>query len=225
VSSESGSVKPIKSKYQAHAWQPTVDSSDSSQSAAGKDYTDVYGGKVKSGSGGAGTGDGRNEKSGREPILAMAYTTAPDFIPASSSDPGKDAPTAMESGRFSIRLASLLSAEQTCLNATSAMVTGYGTLRKVVDNAIADDNLFGQQTGHWVANTSDHQSGYLGDHWVADGHAKESQEFAASIIPQMKNLLNNVGNVIEACGQFNALLNNAGQTYATIDHKAEFKDA
>jgi hypothetical protein len=223
VSSESGSVKPIKSKYQAHAWQPTVDSSDSSQSAAGKDYTDVYGGKVKSGSGGAGTGDGRHEKSGREPILAMAYTTAPNFIASTSS--GENAASAMESGRFSVQLAALLSAEQTCLNATSAMVTGYGTLRNVVDNAAAADNLFGQQTGHWAANTSDHQSSWLGDHWVADEHAKESQEFAASIVPQMKNLLNNIGNVIEACGQFNALLNNAGQTYATIDSKAEFKDA
>jgi hypothetical protein len=225
VSSDSGSVKPIKSKHQAHPWQPTVDSGDSTQSAAGKDYTDVYGGKVTSGSGDAGKGDGRNEKSGREPILAMAYTTAPDFIPSSSSGSGKDAPTGMESGRFSVQLSSLHSAEQTCLNATSAMVAGYGTLKTVVDNAAAGENYFGQQTGHFETNQGLGVAAWDSQHWVPDGFDSESQEFAASIVPQMKNLLNNIGNVIEACGQFNALLNNAGQVYATIDHNAEFKDA
>nr|WSX75566.1 hypothetical protein OH826_17775 [Streptomyces sp. NBC_00899] len=226
MSSESGHVKPIKSKHQAHPWQPTVESSDGTQSAAGKDYTDVYGGKVNSASGDSGKGDGRHEKSGREPILKMAYTTAPDLVaPADSGGTGQAA--AMESGRFSIQLFALLSAEQTCLNATSAMVAGYGTLKTVVDKAASDDNYFGQLTGHPVANQPDGggRGGWYGDSWVPDAANAESKEFAATIIPQMKNLLNTIGNVIEACGQFNALLNNAGQSYATMDSKAEFKDA
>jgi hypothetical protein len=221
--SDSDSTKPIKSKHQSHPWQPTVDTSDSSQSAAGKDYTDVYGGTVISGK--PAQDDGPNEKSGREPILTMAYTTAPDFIPAAENKSGdtKDAPSAMESGEFSIQLATLHSSEQTCLTATSSMVTGYGTLKAVVDKAATDPNFFGQKIGH----DQDTQGNSYAAHswsWVEDQYDTESVDFAAAIIPQMKNLLNSIGNAIEACGQFNALLNNAGQIYATIDRNAEFKD-
>ncbi|WP_031525305.1 hypothetical protein [Streptomyces sp. NRRL F-5123] len=226
MSSDSGHVKPIKSKYQAKPWQPTVDSSDHTQSSAGKDYTDVYGGTVNTASGDSGKGDGRHEKSGNEPHLSMAYTTAPNIVATKSGGAAGDKVLGMEAGRFSIQLSALISAEQTCLNATSSMVTGYGTLKAAVDKAAADDNYFGQQTGQRVANTSPSgQPGYYGGHWVADEADSESVEFAATIIPQMKNLLNTIGNVIEACGQFNALLNNAGQSYASMDLNSAFKDA
>ena len=224
MSSDSGSVQPIKSKHQAHPWQPTVDSSDGSQSAAGKDYTDVYGGKVHKGKGDQGDDSG-NQKSGHEPVLKAAYTTAPDFVASTSSGSGKDGPTAMESGRFSVQLAVLHSTEQTCLDATSAMVTGYGTLKAEVDTAAADGNFFGQQLGTYVTDQGPAPAAWNSQHWEDDEYDQEAQEFAAAIIPQMKNLLNSIGNVVEACGQFNALLNNAGQIYATVDHNAEFKDA
>jgi hypothetical protein len=225
VSSDSGSVKPIKSKHQAHPWEPTVDTSDGSQSAAGKDYTDVYGGSTQSATGDQG-GDAQNEKSGREPILTMAYTSAPDFIASADSGSGsKNAPTAMESGAFNVHLATLHSTEQTCLDATSAMITGYDSLKTEVDKAASDENFFGQQTGHWETNQGLGMGAWNSQHWVPDDYSGESQEFAAAIVPQMKNVLNSIGNVIEACGQFNALLNNAGQIYATIDHNAEFKDS
>ncbi|WP_202233305.1 hypothetical protein [Actinacidiphila reveromycinica] len=219
----SDSVEPIKSQHEKFPWEPTIDTSDGPQKKAGEDYTRVYGGTVQNGKS-SGDDNDEVEKSGREPILTMTYTTAPDFIPsADSGSGGTDGPSALESGRFTVQLATLHSTEQDCLTATSAMVDGFDTVKGEVDKAAADDNFFGQHVGKWQRTESGKNG--IQTQWQDDKYDEEAQHFADAIIPQMKNLLNSIGSAIEACGQFNALLNNAGQIYATIDHNAEFKDA
>jgi hypothetical protein len=216
-------VHPEKSKYQADPWEPSVNGKDGNEKKAGKDYTGVYGGTTK-----PDDGDDKDvppELSGREPILRMSYTQAPDFIPAPRQKPKDGTSPAMEGGDFSIDLGSLRAAEQTCLDACSAVIDQYDQLKGEVDKAAADDNFFGQN----VATTQYHPGPRP---WVDPGepysqpdqYDDSSQKFADSIIPQMKNLLNAIGNATVAMGQFPALLNNTGQAYATMDNSAAFVD-
>jgi hypothetical protein len=224
MSDQLGSVKPIVPRYETSgtAWEPTIDSSDSNQTAAGDDYTSYYGGTPKQQQ-----GDPKStppEKSGNEPSLRMAYTTSPHIIPLPKSK-SSDGPTAMESGAFSIELSTLRSAEQTCLDATSEAIDAYGTLKDEVNKAANDDNFFGQKAGT-MEETSTATTG--GDsiyhYWQPDKYDDESQQFADAIIPQMKNLLNGVGSAIEAMGAFTALITDAGQSYATMDANSAFTD-
>jgi hypothetical protein len=224
MSFDSGSVKPITSQYQAHPWEPTIDPSKDIEKAAAEDYTDVYGGTPKDG--GSDSASATPEKSGKEPNLRMSYSDAPHLIPQAESKSSKGS-TTMESGKFFISLSTLRTAEQTCLNATSQTIDGYNTLKNEVNKAISNDNLFGQRVGseqeYETANawTGSNKSHYF---WQADPYDESSQQFADTVIPQMKNLLNGIGNAIEAMGGFNALLNDAGQAYATMDHNAAFPD-
>lgn len=222
------SVDPIASAYQQDPWEPTVDTSDGNQKKAGKDYTDVYGGTVTDGGTGKDdkSGDGKDTpaKAGKEPALTMVYTTAPDFLPGPPPPKnGTTPPGAMESGLFGVQLSALRATEQTFLDAASGMIAGYDTLRSVVDEAASGTDYFGQQAGYSEPQETNspyyHPMGF-----DPDTYDQEAAEFAAAIVPQMKNLLNSIGHTVEACGQFTALLNNAGQTYATIDNNSVFRD-
>lgn len=229
MSDHLGPVKPIKPKYQTPGkpWEPTIDSSDPSQKAAGEDYTAVYGGTPnQAGSDSTSTTPEKPEKSGNEPNLRMSYTKAPDIVPLPKSGSSADGPTAMESGRFYVNLYSLRSAEQTFLDATSQAVDGFDKLKDEVNKAVNDHNFFGQNVGKWVSTVNPGSSIGANGHrdWNPDPYNESAQQFADAITPQMKNLLNGIGSVFEAAGAFTALLTNAGQSYATMDANAAFTD-
>jgi hypothetical protein len=216
-------VHPEKSRYQADPWEPAVNGKDGNQKKAGKDYTGVYGGTTK-----PDDGDDKDvppELSGREPILRMSYTQAPDFVPAPRVKAADGTPPAMEGGDFSIDLGSLRAAEQTCLDACSAVIGQYDRLKGEVDKA-SGDNFFGQGAGttQWTPSSGGPGSAPGMPYWQPDEYDDSSQQFADSIIPQMKNLLNAIGNATVAMGQFPALLNNTGQAYATMDNSSAFVD-
>jgi len=219
-------IHPETSKYQADPWQPTINDSDGNQKHAGKDYTGVYGVTPVIDDSDDNDDPPPPPKSGHEPILTMSYTQAPDFIPAPRTK-GKDGTTpAMEAGAFAIDLATLRSAEQTCLDACSTVIDQYNQLKSEVEKAAADDNFFGQGVGttQWTPSVTP-GAGVPGmPYWSPDKYDDSSQQFADSIIPQMKNLLNSIGNATVAMGQFPALLNNTGQAYATMDNAAAFVD-
>jgi hypothetical protein len=87
--------------------------------------------------------------------------------------------------------------------------------------------MFGQKVGTWVSpqtGSFGHTIGSDKPKFKGDKYNKEGKEFAASIVPEMKNLLNAAAGAIEAMGGFAALLNSAGQMYTNSDSHAAFAD-
>ncbi|WP_328565021.1 hypothetical protein [Streptomyces coelicoflavus] len=211
---------PEKSQYQAHPWRPTVNPSDDNQKDAGDKYEEIYGvdphEEKPSGE------DSKPPVSGNVPSLSMAYTQAPHLVPGDRGG-GDGGSQDMQYGRFSVSLSSLRTAEQKCLDATGTAIHGYDELKAHVLRAAAADGLFGENVGKWVSGgrgKAANELGRDGPKWEPDKYNESAQQFADSVIPQMKNLLNSVAGAIEAMGAFDALLNNAGQLYATLDRNS-----
>ncbi|WP_037910848.1 hypothetical protein [Actinacidiphila yeochonensis] len=223
----------IKSKYQEKPWEPTVDNSKDSQKKAGEDYTAVYGGTVNTGSDSdSDSSSGSTPKDSPIPTLSSSYTAAPSFIPV-SPPPSSSKPfatsTSVENGAFSVNLAALRSAEQSCLDSTAATISELEILKNEVSKA-NEPNFFGQEVGQETSTPTTNGSGSstveqgYSHHWLPGDTDQSSKDYAASIIPAMHTMLAQIGGVVEAMGQFNALLNNAGQTYAVMDSNAAFTD-
>jgi hypothetical protein len=215
-----------KSKYQTTPWQPTVDTSNGDEKKAGEDYTDVYGGTPTYGKP---TDDGDPQAPiGNIPVLTAAYTTAPDFVPTQGkTDGSSNNDTSMGSkGAFKIDLGALKTSEQSFLNATTAAVNAYETLKPTVTNAINSPDLFGQMVGSVSSNSgyTTLSAGGWGTTTNMDPLDSEGTEFAASIGPELHNLMVSAAGVIELMGAFSAMLNNAGQMYTYTDSSAAFTD-
>lgn len=219
-------TQPIAPAYQSTPWQPTIDTSaakaelqDEQQAAA--QYTSIYGGSPLSSSHPASSPPGEGAV---VPSLSVAYTDSPHLVPIPGKIPNNGAGlSGAVAEAFSIELGTLRASEQTCLNATAGAVDGYETLKSTVTSAINSSTIFGQNAAMITAN------GRPSPAAVANGPASnldpldsEGQQFAASIDPQMEKLLYHVGAVIEAMGQFNAMLNNAGQMYTEADYNSAF---
>ncbi|MEV6536788.1 hypothetical protein AB0M86_45780 [Streptomyces sp. NPDC051639] len=132
----------------------------------------------------------------------------------------------MQSGAFRVQLGALRTAEHMCLDACSTVIGEFDTLKQHVENTNGD-NFFGQLANHYgIAITTDAQSQLMPNNQTFDPskYAEESKAFAESVIPQMKNLLNAIGNTSVAMGQFPALLNNSGPAYAAMDNASAFVD-
>jgi hypothetical protein len=216
---------PIRSQYQAHPWEPVIDgdSSDDERKAAAA-YTAVYGGTPRT-----------VEDSGDDPDTTVteapysvytAYRTAPDLVPTANGTGGASgsAPPIRE-GAIAVDLAALRAAEQTCLDATSAVVDGYNVLHEKAEIAINSLSFFGQTvttTENGFATNAMAYSQPIQDNVVDDDFDQEGVQFAASVNPQMSALLRQVGDLLTAMGAFNAALNNAGQMYAYCDHSSAY---
>jgi hypothetical protein len=207
-------VEPITSAYQQTPWEPTVDltgnkDSDQAGQKAAAQYTGIYGGSPTVTDQSPPPPRDASPAATAVPVLNPAYVQAPDFVPNAPPDSGggtsADAGGASSSDPFYIDLGALLTAEQQCMNATLVAVEGYEILVNTVSAAIASDTIFGQH--------ADGQDNQLNS---------EGQQFAATTDPQMQQLLNELGGVIEMMGQFNAMLNNAGQMYTYADDSSAF---
>ncbi|MFJ3639688.1 hypothetical protein ACIPRD_08040 [Streptomyces sp. NPDC090108] len=219
-------VHPEKSAYQATPWVPTIDGKNGEQKKAAADYTSVYGGTPETDASDDDKDKTPPELSGNVPTLHMSYTQAPDFLPTPRSKGTEGSSSALESGAFRVQLAALRTAEQLCLDACSAVIGEFDALKEQVSRA-EEENFFGQKAGTYgVAVTTDAQSQLMphNETFNPSKYDGESQAFADSIIPKMKNLLNAIGNTSVAMGQFPALLNNSGQAYATMDNASAFVD-
>lgn len=218
-------TEAAKSKHQAHPWQPTTDSSNDDQKKAGEAYTAIYGT-------GPATPVGDNTKppaaTGNIPGLTTAYTVAPDLVPTEDSSSGSGSAVPMRLGAFSIDLGALRTAEQSCLNATTQSVHAYENIRQVVTNAIGSPSLFGQRVG--TVDTDFTVGGKSGDESLVgptdkitwDKLDQNGKDFAATMNPQLHNLLVSAAGVIELMGGFTAMLNNAGQMYTQTDNSSAF---
>jgi hypothetical protein len=129
-------------------------------------------------------------------------------------------------GAFTIDLGALKTAEQSFLDATTASVNAYETLKPIVTNAINSDTIFGQNVAY-VSSNSGYTSlaaGGFGETTTPDPLNDEGKQFAASIGPELHNLLVSAAGVLELMGGFSAMLNNAGQMYTYTDSSAAFTD-
>jgi hypothetical protein len=131
-------------------WNPTVytGSSDyADQLAAAEQYVAIYGGTIDYQ---PGDGSGGPSYSGASsyamPNLAMAYTSAPDFIPVPQTASGSGAQQGLDT-MFTVDLGALRATEQTLLNGTQQLVDAYETLKAVVQNAAASPSVWGQEVG------------------------------------------------------------------------------
>jgi hypothetical protein len=221
------STTPITSAYQDTPTEPTVyltgnkDANQAQQKAAAW-YTRIYGGSATVVHGSA---PSESPGSGATvPALTTAYQTAPDFVPNAPPAPNPDGggpAVPSSSDPFYVDLGALRTAEQTCLNATRATIQAYQTLLNTVSPAISSGTIFGQDVEDTLYTTGGGKN--LGPMKTAyDQYDKEGQQVAAATDPAMQQLLYEVGGVIELMGQFNALLNNAGQMYTWTDDQSAF---
>lgn len=230
------SVDPIRSKYQKTPWQPTVDPSSgdvSDQQSAISTYQETYGDAPYTPPSGSSTT--ATASSYWYPILSVAYSTAPGFVPLEetashthASGPPSSPPAAVAQ-EFSIRLGDLMAAEQTCLDATSKAADEYQRLSSVASGAIHSNSIFGQIVGTGGGGSGDPRNGDKKSSFMGgdsplkyDPLDSEGKAFAQTIIPQMEQILQAIGNTIETMGQFTALLNNAGQMYTEADAGSAF---
>jgi hypothetical protein len=220
---------PITSKYQTDPWEPTIyltgnkDANQDQQKAAAQ-YTSIYGGSPNVVNG--------SQPSGPTPQwapvgdLSTAFTQAPDLVPTppSNSTSGTSGSAALgDTKPFYIDLGAARSAEQQCLNATSAAVSGFEALKATVGSAIDSGTIYGQD----VENTEAINYGEGGKmpqniQTTYDQLDQEGQAYAASADPAQSQLLAGCMAVIELMGQFNAALNNSFQMYTYTDANCAF---
>lgn len=155
------------------------------------------------------------------PTLAMAYTTAPDLMPADVVDSGPDLPPPPlpDYGSFTVNLGELRAAEQTFLDSTATILSHYEALHIRVTAAISNPNLFGQNAGHWSGGYGQHFGEAVGRTWYPDENADGGAQTASETNLQMIRTLQSIAGLAETMGAFTALLNNAGQIYSNTDAK------
>jgi hypothetical protein len=146
-----------------------------------------------------------------DPQLEMLWTTPPPFTGLATSGGSSGTPPP-PSTSFTVALASILSAEQALLNATSTVVNAYNPVESQVQDIINGNSFYGQ----WAE-----QPGYrevaAPTSMPNDPLSQAAQEFAAQMNPAMTRALRLVADSMEAVGIFIAMLNTAGQAYTSAD--------
>jgi len=219
-------VNPVTPNGQSEPWEPTVTKGKGSgdESTAANQYTGIYGGTYQTGTQPGSSGPAPTSVA--VPTLAMAYTTAPDFIPV----PGGGTAAQTASGGvigdlISVDLGALRATEQGILSATSEVVDAYQNLNVTVNDLTTYGDTFGQYVGTLQRNNPDNKAGSMEATTVIyDNLDSEAQQFATDITAEMTQVLQAVGNTIEVIGQFTALLNAAGQMYTETDYLSAFTD-
>lgn len=156
------------------------------------------------------------------PDLSMVWSIAPGFPWGNSDSSGAgSSSTPPAAPDLSIDLGSLLDAENAMLSASSTVVSAYESLKQLFESG--KDTVFGQtavnhqtvatgNAGHSVSSTS-----------TPDGIQPLAQAFAngQNGQPGMNDVeayaLQQIGNAMAMVGEFIALMNSAGSTYADAD--------
>ncbi|MCD0484786.1 hypothetical protein LO771_20910 [Streptacidiphilus sp. ASG 303] len=163
------------------------------------------------------------------PDLGVIWPAPPTFNdPPPSPDGGKggNATDVVPTGLLDIDLAGLRSAETTVLGALRATIADYTALRDTVE--AGKDTVFGQHATvkwQWTSHNggAGGEPGSLQEHErdVSASFQKNARDFAATMNPVQEKVLLQIGNALELVGQFLAAVNQAGQSYALMDRKAE----
>jgi hypothetical protein len=226
------SIDPEKPTADSDPWQPDApnskDKDKGAEQSANDQYHGVYGGSdAPASSGGGSSTPGAIVP---DPTLSMDYTTAPDIRPVKQTGGSASSGQVAPSPAFTVDLGQLRTAENNVLAATQQMVIQYSSLLSQVQSDQNSPTMWGQTVGHTpdnsmsMQNMNDKRSDGVstGDGTTDNEFDQEGVQFAAAMGPAMTAVLAEVAQTIEMIGQFTALLNNAGQTYAQTDYSCVF---
>jgi hypothetical protein len=164
------------------------------------------------------------------PDLAMVWATAPSFT-AAAADSSSNPPSVPVAADLSIDLGSLLDGENAMLSASSVIVGAYESLKQQFESV--KDTVFGQQAQDTVQTETSATSGFTV--WSTttspDPIQQPAQDFAngQNGQPGMNDAqafaLQQIGNAMALVGEFIALMNSAGDNYATADSNSAVPSA
>jgi hypothetical protein len=151
-----------------------------------------------------------------DPQLIMLWTAPPDLTGMKSS--GSAASMPPQSEPFAVNLASVQAAQQTMLNAGSAVVSAYNPMEQQVQQDISGGTIFGQQATYNTMVSEGNGKAASPLYNVPDAQLRSGAELAASLInPAMTRVLRLMADGMETAGTYIAMLNNAGQMYTAAD--------
>ncbi len=147
------------------------------------------------------------------PQLEMLWTTPPPYIGTVGGGTGSG--SAPEVPEIDVSLATVQSAESAMLAAEATIVGEYNALVPDVKAAVDSASFYGQEATYSMSIPGgDLQTVEV----MPDTNLQQSaQQYAAQINPVMSQVLALVAAATEACGIFTALLDKAGQMYASAD--------
>jgi len=178
------------------------------------------------------------------PDLAMVVGSPPDFAPDPTAGGGGSQGGSSSSGSplpdFAIDLAGLRSAESSMISASSAIVSSYTDLKTLFESV--KDTVFGQQstttsTMHDGGSGARSQPGDPGQSGPIVSQTNQDPISASAISfangsngqPGMNDIqayaLQQIGNAMGLLGQFMAMLNASGWSYAQADVSSKLPPA
>ncbi|MGW2836603.1 hypothetical protein ACWCWD_02230 [Streptomyces sp. NPDC001493] len=168
------------------------------------------------------------------PHMAVGWDAPPSF----NTDPGgqssgQSSNEVADSGRIAFDAAAVRATENTLLAQGRSAVSGYETLRGHVDAAVHGQFWGPSHTSQPVSATPglnpNPSAGYTPPLDTMDKEdqntlAEIGENFAQHINPAMQKALALQSNALELLGNYVAMINSAGQSYAHVDRAARFPD-
>jgi hypothetical protein len=163
------------------------------------------------------------------PDLAMVWGTAPGFSALGSGGSASSSSTPPVASDLSIDLGSLLDGENSMLSASSTIVAAYESLKQQFQSG--EDSVFGQGAKTYTSVATGVSQDPVATHSQADPIQSMAQAFAngQNGQPGMNDVeayaLQQIGNAMALVGEFIALMNSSGNSYATADTNSEVPSA
>lgn len=168
------------------------------------------------------------------PTMTVGWDTPPSF----NTDPGGQAngqssSDIADSGPIGFDATTVRATENTLLTQGRNAVSGYESLRAKVDSAVHGQFWGPAHTAQPVSATPGQGANSTGGYTPPpDQMDKDDQNtladigdnFAQHINPAMQKALAAQSNALELLGNFIAMINGAGQSYAHVDRAARFPD-
>lgn len=173
-------------------------------------------------SGSGGSGGANIPNNAAVPNLTMAWTSAPPFV-SSGAGSGSGSQTYPPCPDISVSLSSLRDAENSMLSSSMAIVDAYDQLQTLFLDY--QDWVYGQQATITYVSYSGGVEGdnTYGANTEPDAIQQQAQQFAngqdgqPGMNSQQAYALQTIGGVMALVGEFIALINAAGNAYATAD--------
>ncbi|MER5596013.1 hypothetical protein [Streptomyces sp. NPDC002265] len=163
------------------------------------------------------------------PTMTVGWNSLPSFNDTETPQPGggPSASTLADSGPFYFAADTVRATETTLLTQARIGVSHYEALRQSV-NTVLQGKFWGPAHPSGVAVNVDPSTGgggsQLGDTMHRDDEilAGIGDEFARHINPAMQKVLALLSNSLELLGNYIAVVNATGQSYATVDRHSRF---
>ncbi|WP_327365078.1 hypothetical protein [Streptomyces sp. NBC_01217] len=192
-------------------------------------------------SGSTGAGDGDDPDAGKDlgntvPTMSVGWDTPPSFnVDPGGQTGGQSASDVVDSGPIRFDAGTVRATENTLLAQSRNAVFNYEALRQKVDGAV-HGQFWGPaappppiSSGQYTGGQTPGGTGWSPSPQESDDNdqrtlAEIGEEFARHINPAMQKALAMQSNSLELLGNFIAMINNAGQSYARVDRASRFPE-